>query len=77
MVNFAAIFPTRPGFQEKPCNPENILPILPVAFCQQSNQDNDKFFTTILKITGIDYPNTWHHVMNRARGGGDLFKEMS
>ncbi len=21
----------------------------------------------------IDYPNAWHHVMNRTRGGADLF----
>ena len=23
----------------------------------------------------IDYPNAWHHVMNRARKGADLFGE--
>jgi len=73
MVNSVAIFPARPGFQEKPYKPENILPILHVAFCQHSNQDNDKFFTTISKIIGIGYPNAWQHVIKRARREGRIF----
>ena len=26
-----------------------------------------------MQLWGIDYPNAWHHVMNRARKGQDLF----